>query len=528
MCMGLTVRMCVSPKLKQVEKIKARSQLKQMRGHYIGQRYGQVLLRGTTTVAILQALENICREYTNQKDGELLRFRLKRLADQYREQALASLDDNLMKLLGTPPFWILQEKRDQQKENLSQGREQKTIKASADENPKTTSKDITQQIQHGSSGKAEGSLTVTEPGFANGSKTSQPQPLAQATIPSQETEADPKGLFKRLYIHSQANENNREASLRYAAQILKLVSEHRESFDADQASEVGNVAIDAERFGDKEFAEQLYMLALDLDPEHSNNIQNYVDFILNARLRYRYEEAEQLLQKLGTGLHAQHRPERTLLLKTRLANLKGVQTKLTQQDLEEVVEMFRRDPSNRKQFSTLMLLLKAHGELKGFTLAREVAKLYYQHAADDPNRYLALRWLADTLAASSESRDEYEAMDLYRFILDHIQCKEKDRDLPDIQHNYAILLYKYDYDYAAGEKWFEAYTGSMSDRNIQRSYSDYLLRAGRADLAEMVIDGKPLPDKALIPEQKKLPERFSDRSVELLWEQPRETGIQSA
>jgi hypothetical protein len=47
MCMGLAVRICVSLKLKQMEKIKARSQLKQMRGHFIGQRYGQVLLRGT-------------------------------------------------------------------------------------------------------------------------------------------------------------------------------------------------------------------------------------------------------------------------------------------------------------------------------------------------------------------------------------------------------------------------------------------------------------------------------------------------
>jgi hypothetical protein len=47
MCMGLAVRICVSLKLKQEEKIKARRQLKQMRGHYIGQSYGQVLLRGT-------------------------------------------------------------------------------------------------------------------------------------------------------------------------------------------------------------------------------------------------------------------------------------------------------------------------------------------------------------------------------------------------------------------------------------------------------------------------------------------------
>ena len=47
MGIGLAVRIGVSLNLKQEEKIKARRQLKQMRGHSIGQRYGQVLLRGT-------------------------------------------------------------------------------------------------------------------------------------------------------------------------------------------------------------------------------------------------------------------------------------------------------------------------------------------------------------------------------------------------------------------------------------------------------------------------------------------------
>jgi hypothetical protein len=73
MCMGLTVRICVSPKLKQVEKIKARSQLKQMRGHSIGQRYGQVLLRGTYTfgqcATLLDIDPKVFRELVKQELG---------------------------------------------------------------------------------------------------------------------------------------------------------------------------------------------------------------------------------------------------------------------------------------------------------------------------------------------------------------------------------------------------------------------------------------------------------------------------
>ncbi len=41
------VRICVSPKWMQEETVKAKSRFRHMHGHYIVQRYGQVLLRGT-------------------------------------------------------------------------------------------------------------------------------------------------------------------------------------------------------------------------------------------------------------------------------------------------------------------------------------------------------------------------------------------------------------------------------------------------------------------------------------------------
>lgn len=53
---GLAVTICVSLKQGQKEKIKARSRFKHMRGHYIGQQYGQILLRGTAAIRCLQYL----------------------------------------------------------------------------------------------------------------------------------------------------------------------------------------------------------------------------------------------------------------------------------------------------------------------------------------------------------------------------------------------------------------------------------------------------------------------------------------
>ena len=49
--MELAVRICVLALIGQKEIIKSRSRFKCMRGQYIGQRYGQVLLQGTIRLA---------------------------------------------------------------------------------------------------------------------------------------------------------------------------------------------------------------------------------------------------------------------------------------------------------------------------------------------------------------------------------------------------------------------------------------------------------------------------------------------
>lgn len=104
------------------------------------------------------------------------------------------------------------------------------------------------------------------------------------------------------------------------------------------------------------------------------------------------------------------------------------------------------------------------------------------------------------------------AMDLYRQILANPNTMNPG-DEPHVMHNYATLLYKHNYDDEAGCLWYNAYQNhpiARMDSSIRRSYSMYLLRTNRKDLAQTVIEGAPIDGMVLIPTEKALPERFSE------------------
>ena len=93
-------------------------------------------------------------------------------------------------------------------------------------------------------------------------------------------------LLRQLYVQSEAAEatGNRSEALRLAEQILALLTRSGVQISSKNANYVGNTAVTAEQLEDHDLARKLYVAALNLDPAHSNNIQNYVDLFTHDPL----------------------------------------------------------------------------------------------------------------------------------------------------------------------------------------------------------------------------------------------------
>ena len=83
-------------------------------------------------------------------------------------------------------------------------------------------------------------------------------------------------------------------------------------------------------------------------------------------------------------------------------------------------------------------------------------------------------------------------------------------DVDAVKSNFASQLYVLDYDHEAGKLWFDAYRASPSNSSIRRSYSNYLIRAKRGDIASKVQQGEPIDEMALLPQNKVTPQKFSE------------------
>lgn len=426
--------------------------------------------------AALDAIEAACVEYggRDDPDEDLLRFQVKRITEQLRRPELQEfMSPALARYLALPPYWLV--------------------------------------AQDGGGGN--GGLGFHE----RLARVVSVDEAKAGTLPE-----DQRTLLQRLYTRCEGADfrGDREATRSYAVQIFELVSQQKEHFGANEAPRVGNVAVNAEALGDRTLAAALYELALELDPNHANNIQNYVDFIVKSQTERLYGLADELLSRLERDERLQrHLPQRTLALRAALARLRNeALPENIRELLGEQVERFKASPTDRRAFVALMGLLPELGEYDTMT---EVARLFYQRASSEEERYLALRGLADQLAESNELRNESRAMDTYRFLLDQ-GSREGTVDQAQQMHNYASLLYKHDYNRQAGELWHSAYGIAPNAGNIQRAYSNYLLAAHRPDLAELVTDGRPVEEVVLQESTKEVPARFSDEDPLRLFSPPSE------
>ncbi|WP_300454425.1 P-loop NTPase fold protein [Accumulibacter sp.] len=419
-------------------------------------------------------LEAICRTYEQEAeidrtdpDKEKLEFSVRRLRETSRdEQFMNPVDYRLVSFLAEPPYWLY------------------------------------------APPKSSDSL---DPG--------QSIPPKQSSFSFEKADLiSPRGVdldseFMQLYYSGQG-EDDGTRKLEYYREAAELASKHFTQMSPERANEVGNMAMDAERLHVPPFADKLFQFALDLDPNHPNNMQNYVSFILDTKRVASYPRAQELLEELKKK-YTNFKPERTQLFTLQLNEVNGQQTILTGDEIEKIRMKVTNAPTDLMSFGNATRLAVKTGN---FDLAKEILQIACDPAHSPTPAYLyqRLRSFADSIAAQRESPDErLQSMEIYRRLLTHkANFSFSSSDEAEIRHNYATLLFAFDYDDEAGREWYEAYRLMPSDFAIRGAYSQYIRQAERLDVAVKIMAGQALTEseKILWPKIKPIPERFSDQA----------------
>jgi len=314
-----------------------------------------------------------------------------------------------------------------------------------------------------------------------------------------------------LYTESEAAEqqNRVEEAKAKVLEYLQYVEQNRGAFDSEQGSVVGNVAMTAEKFGATDVALRLYSLALELNPDHSNNMQAFVSFILDAQLSQYYPLAAQMLGQLQTERHRGHRPDRTLSLRAQYAQLvKAVGPELPEQ------EWFDHLADTAQDYRPIGQAIALLGRAGRYDDAVKLGQRVFARQWPDEALFALRRYLADTLAKSPAPLDECKAMDLYRSLvpaelrtapnpqaaLEHFRSTLTADDLEriaDTCSNYAVLLNSHDYDVESLRMAFCAYSLKPDDNTIRQIYAQRLLYFDMAGQAPDVMRGQPVtyPDQ---------------------------------
>lgn len=288
--------------------------------------------------------------------------------------------------------------------------------------------------------------------------------------------------------------------------LPKLLSAQLSSAEAPAIASLAQIA---RQVGLIEYAVDLFDKAHTLNPDHEDILQAYIALIIEERLQDRYQFAATQLDRLLRGEVPKDDYAFTLALAVRWAILNQLDyTEYLQRLLEEWAQ--RKEIAIFRRVAVALNAVKSRDERTAVEqfcrMYREALDVFHDDAA---SLYLAHRSAADFLASLNNPEYERQAMDLYRdMVSGKIAIEEDDR--ADILHNYATLLYKYDYDAEAGRMWYEAYRLAPLDANIRRGFGAYLFRYGSQGLSELVYRGVMFPREELprIPERR-LPERFA-------------------
>ena len=286
-------------------------------------------------------------------------------------------------------------------------------------------------------------------------------------------------------VHMQAELARTRGDMTGAREFMLRAQRIAQGGDGD-ASEIGNCAIEAERCKFRAIAEDLYERAIARDPNHVNNLQCYVSFILDEypNDQNRLERAAALLDTLE-GLP--ERRQRTMALRAQYASKTHARGKGTPEDLDDMMERLvsGADFTSLRSATPVLIALQETKHLDKF---RAVIEEVRQHVGEN-EAINCDRILADALAAHGEEVDRNEAITLYESIL------SRGNTQPDLKHNLATLLMSQGTEKGqrrASELWREAYQELRGDTQVRRSFAQCLMRLGRLEDAQKVLNGQDL------------------------------------
>lgn len=302
---------------------------------------------------------------------------------------------------------------------------------------------------------------------------------------------------------------DRRGTLSHALGAYKAAGERGAKISSENASQVGNLALWAEKFGAYDFSEALFEMALAMQPGHANNVMNYASFLADHR-EPRLGDAEALLEQLRTR-HPSHKPDRRMLLEAQVARLRGEVVAWSDEQREGLLDAVRSEPEDED--TAYMRAMTAAKEFSDPSLAREVLEASLFSCKGMEPAYRRIRAFADFMAERRDDREgRDEAMEIYRRLLERPWCVPTG-DSPPIQSNYAVLLYTNDWDEEAGRLWFASYGADSSLRPTRSTYGQYLGNVGRSDLAARVLKGQPIDEQVLGRNHQPLPPAFSDSAL---------------
>lgn len=286
-------------------------------------------------------------------------------------------------------------------------------------------------------------------------------------------------------LHLQAEISRSKGDLNAAKGFLRTAQDLAGRGEGSPG-EIGNCAIEAERCRFFDLAERLYETALARNPDHVNNRQCYVSFLLDHRSAKadKLALAEKMLDELETTTERQ---ERTRGLRAQYLTLAPtVDGKSI--NFEEIADRYVEgvNPTTLEQVTPIVLILQ---RARQYERLREVM-VGLKSRMPPGEAWKADRVLADSFATSSDSVLCDEAASIYKSLID----SEADTSAA-VLHNCATLLYakdREDTDGSVQALWEKAYGLSSSNAGIRKAFAGYLVRHGKQDLAAKVLAGRAL------------------------------------
>jgi len=267
------------------------------------------------------------------------------------------------------------------------------------------------------------------------------------------------------------------------AHALLMTASRKIALGEGDADLVGNCAIEAESEGLLELAEDMYKAAIERDPQHINNRQSYVSFLLDHRSSQSWalDEAGRLLDQLEA---TSDRRERTRALRLQSIAVRESGDSLDFGAALESLFEGEKQPSLRELAPVLSVAVRMHR----LDIIEKIVNEFGSRFSDSDQKILK-RALADAYAQSEDTKLMRQAVAIYK------ELDQEGDSSPQMLHNLATVVFQLEDDGwqdDAMSYWTRAYEHLQGEDRVQAPFAQFLVRIGKAHEAERVIKGEPL------------------------------------